>query len=657
MNINDNPLKNPYFYGNNKPVGEKEKLFGRKQPVDNIKENIQNDIKITLLHVQRRIGKTSLITCLPQYFTDDIKFVNFSFQGYKENSIPEILNYLADDIAATIDEVPQKERKLADGTDNFFKLFLPKIIDTHLSGQKLVLLLDEFDVLEEEDNKGKQLFNELKKAIKQQKKLFAILVFGRPLKDLNYLEAFLQQEGQKAIEVGLLDYESTKQLIVEPAKGILKYEESGEKSTIDRIWKLSAGHPSLTQLLCSKVFVHCRDKKNNVVQRDDVDSILSKAMEEGEAVLQGFLEPLDKNQKLFFRAVAEAQGIGIVSLEEINNKIIKPTEKISISDLSQAGKRLVELGFLEKKDKGYKIKVELVRLWLLKNHPLLSEEDRKRIKNNMTQPKPNRPNAIAQLIAFLVMAAILLSFGWYLYDGISKSGNSGRTDRECSKLEKEISNALEDKNNATNRSQVIKKVRTKWSREKKGLLDEQCPYPSALDPKYNLDAKYNELLQYYGQSEVDTGNFDEGIEAFCEITSEYKNLSDVKKIFERWVLIDERLSNNNTKKRVLNKIIEQNQTRNDCPAYSFKNDRNKNELYDQKAQVHANDYEYDQAVESYCKITNNYYDFETVVKQLEKWLSSEFEQPSWREDDVEKVEEKLKELKNQCPAFPPSLDS
>jgi hypothetical protein len=275
----------------------------------------------------------------------------------------------------------------------------------------------------------------------------------------------------------------------------------------------------------------------------------------------------------------------------------------------------------------------------------------------MTQPKPNRPNAIAQLFAFIVMGAIASSFLWYLNSEILRSGNSGRTERECFKLSEEISNALEDKNNTTNQSQVIKKVRTKWSREKEGLLDKQCPYPSELNAKYNLDAKYNELLQYYGQSQVYTGNFDKGIEALCEITSEYKDLPNIKKIFERWVLKDKRLPNKNTKKRVLNKIIEQNQTRNDCPAYSFKNDRNKNELYDQKAQVHANDYEYDQAVESYCKITNNYYDFETVVKQLEKWLYSEFEQPSWREDDVEKVKEKLKELKNQCPALSPSLDN
>ncbi|MDE5107889.1 MAG: ATP-binding protein, partial [Trichodesmium sp. St17_bin3_1_1] len=96
MNINDNQVRNPYLFG--KPIYKIENLFGRDEIFQRIKDNIIKDnIKITLLHVQRRIGKTSLITCLPQYFTEEengVKFVTFSFQGYKDKSIPEILNYL-----------------------------------------------------------------------------------------------------------------------------------------------------------------------------------------------------------------------------------------------------------------------------------------------------------------------------------------------------------------------------------------------------------------------------------------------------------------------------------------------------------------------------------------------------------------------------------
>ncbi|MDE5107359.1 MAG: hypothetical protein O4808_09945, partial [Trichodesmium sp. St17_bin3_1_1] len=312
------------------------------------------------------------------------------------------------------------------------------------------------------------------------------------------------------------------------------------------------------------------------------------------------------------------------------------------------------LGFLEKKDKGYKIKVELVRLWLLKKHALLTEKERENLMSQHGKNKPNRPNSFVVWMGFIVIIIILLLSGQNLFSRFHSSVNSERDPQDCYKLSEEIKKALKDKKDITNLEQIIDKVRDKWSREKGNLLDKQCPY------NYKLDEKYDEILQYYGISQIGqkgSEKLERGIEALCEITSEYKDLPNIKKIFERWVLKDKRLPDNNTTQRVLNKIIEQNQTRNDCPAYSFKNDRNKNELYDQKAQVHASDYEYDQAVESYCQITNNYYNFETVVKQLEKWRSSEFDQPYSRPEDVEKVKEKLKELKNQCPALSPSLDN
>ena len=59
MNYN-NFTENPYIFG--PPIRSKKKLFGRENIVDRIKNNIKNNIKITWLHIQRRIAKTSLIT-------------------------------------------------------------------------------------------------------------------------------------------------------------------------------------------------------------------------------------------------------------------------------------------------------------------------------------------------------------------------------------------------------------------------------------------------------------------------------------------------------------------------------------------------------------------------------------------------------------------
>ena len=82
---------------------------------------------------------------------------------------------------------------------------------------------------------------------------------------------------------------------------------------------------------------------------------------------------MNENEKLFFRAVAEAQE----SFQEEQLKTI-------IRNWQSVGKRLVEeYGFLEEKEDGtgYKIKVELIRRWLVKNYPLSDKEKLQMEKN------------------------------------------------------------------------------------------------------------------------------------------------------------------------------------------------------------------------------------------------------------------------------------
>ena len=75
---------------------------------------------------------------------------------------------------------------------------------------------------------------------------------------------------------------------------------------------------------------------------------------------------MDKDEELFFLAVAKAQ-----------NEVGENQLKTNIKNPQSVGKRLVEeYGFLEEKadGTGYKIKVELVRRWLVKNYPLSDKE-------------------------------------------------------------------------------------------------------------------------------------------------------------------------------------------------------------------------------------------------------------------------------------------
>ena len=151
-------------------------------------------------------------------------------------------------------------------------------------------------------------------------------------------------------------------MIVKPAEGKLEYEPGA----IDAIWQLSAGHPSLTRLLCFYIFRYCIEKGRKKVTDAHVWLILDEAIGGGQSALKGFLEPLNESEKLFFRAVAEPQ-------ESFQEKQLKTI----IRNWQSVGKRLVEeYGFLEEKEDGtgYKIKVELVRHWLVKNYPLSEKE-------------------------------------------------------------------------------------------------------------------------------------------------------------------------------------------------------------------------------------------------------------------------------------------
>ncbi|MEM1167627.1 MAG: ATP-binding protein [Cyanobacteria bacterium P01_H01_bin.35] len=645
----NNLTLNPYIFG--KPIYKKEQLYGRDETIEQIKNNFKANIKITLLHVQRRIGKTSLITCLPQFFTEEqngFKFVTFSFQGYKDTSIPTILDNLADDITATIDGIPKQVREIADSSYNFFKLFLPKITNEYLSDKNLVLILDEFDVLGADpkiSTPGEYLFEQLEKAVKQEKKLFVILVFGRPAKEMTYLQSFLEK--QPPIEVGLLDKESTQNLLVKPVKGKLEYGSDA----INAIWQLSAGHPSLTQLLCFYIFKNCREKEIKKVVRNDVELILDEAMEAGQAVLQGFLEPLNENEKLFFRAVAAAQ-----------NEVGENRLKTNIKNWQSLGKRLVEYGFLEENTFGYKIKVELVRLWLVKNYPL-SDEERLQIETIIEKNKSlfeidnntQRPNQIAKILSLFVVNLIIVTFGRYSFSLISNSINSGASRLECSKLLGEINLALGD---AKERSRVIEKVRNEWSRKEESL-DLQCPYD------YELDRKYNELLYRYGWNKINIGEYGKAIKPWCEITAEYEKVREVENLLSEWILSDKKLSMAN-KDKVIEAVIEQNSSGNDCLAYSFTSKINKNILYEQQeklseqknneyfyqqAQERINSFEFEKAVEEYCQISEDYEKFPDIQKQLQDWLSDDLNIFLF-DDEREKIREKLTELKNNCPVSP-----
>jgi len=116
------------------------------------------------------------------------------------------------------------------------------------------LLLDEFDVLSDYNTESEEehLFPYLHSIIDIHEQLFLIPVVGRKIEDMQNLQSLFRRAPNQ--EIGLLDEESAKQLIAEPARDYLLYDSDA----IQAILSLSSGHPYFTQVICHAIFAQAR---------------------------------------------------------------------------------------------------------------------------------------------------------------------------------------------------------------------------------------------------------------------------------------------------------------------------------------------------------------------------------------------------------------
>ncbi len=374
--------ENPYIIG--RPIYEPELFFGREDLFQFVADNLAKQAKVILLHGQRRIGKSSVLSQIPNFVRlPDFVFVSLSLEGQGDKPLAEVLHVLAGEILAELDFAPDQvalpdKAAFQQRYQVFAELFLPQVYRV-LAGKKLVLLLDEFDVLHSNGpgTAVEQFFPYLHEVVDRHESLFIIPVVGRRLNDLpNLLNLFREAPYQ---EVGLLKPEPTYHLITEPAKGVLHYHADA----LAAILELTAGHPYFTQVLCFAVFTQARERQQWQVHRVDVEAVIERAIEIGEGGLAWFRDGLPIPERVVLSAVAESQRqraeapqLATDILTLLQHHGVELTET-----LYQAGLRLLEWHFIREPAllpsahprHVYDVTIDLVRRWLVKRYPLRDE--------------------------------------------------------------------------------------------------------------------------------------------------------------------------------------------------------------------------------------------------------------------------------------------
>jgi tetratricopeptide (TPR) repeat protein len=376
--------ENPYIIG--RPIYEPELFFGREELFQFIKDNLNQRVQVILLHGQRRIGKSSVLSQVPNFVClENFVFVLLSLEGKSRKLLYEVLYELSQDIFDYLDlpkdtvKVPS-EAALKENNLVFFDKFLPQVYQA-LGNKNLVLLLDEFDVLGDSnsDSAVMHFFPFLLSMISRQQQLYIIPVVGRRLNDLpNLLSLFRQAPTQ---EIGMLDKISAERLIRNPALDILDYDADA----IDAILELSAGHPYFTQVVCFALFTNARERNQPNITRTDVYNIIDQAIEIGEAGLTWFRDGLPIPERVIFSTVAELQHqeskleskLSVTQGQPL--ALLQKHGVIATEALHKAETRLLEWNFLTSlhavmlEASSYKVTIELVRRWFIKRSPLRRE--------------------------------------------------------------------------------------------------------------------------------------------------------------------------------------------------------------------------------------------------------------------------------------------
>ncbi len=357
---------NPYVIGT--PILNRNQLFGREKLLRTIEDSLQQNAKFILLHGQRRIGKSSVLKNIPLFISQDqFVFVPCDLQHHSYSSLGEILYAIANAIvehlnidSSTLDSL--EPRYLDENPKVFTWRLLAKVLDS-LGNKKLVLLLDEFDVVSQNNTKtASDFLRFLDNLVRPDEELFVIAVVGRYIDSIPTLVQYFRDGIYQKID--LLDYESAKQQITQPADGSLLYQQK----SLEEILKFSAGHPYYTQILCHVIFNKARNENYSTILPDFVNDAVNNAIECAEGGLASIWDGLSIPEKVVISAVAEAQKSNTI---ENPLKLLEIYGLVRTNSLEEAIQLLINKGFLDSNQ--VKIKVELVRLWLLQRHPLRDE--------------------------------------------------------------------------------------------------------------------------------------------------------------------------------------------------------------------------------------------------------------------------------------------
>ncbi|HLX40182.1 MAG TPA: hypothetical protein VKR42_06595, partial [Ktedonobacteraceae bacterium] len=246
---------------------------------------------------------------------------------------------------------------------------------------KLILLIDEFEVLEEQVNMKKlkpEIFEYLRDIVQHRPGIN--FLFAGTHKITEHTKWYRSVFFNIALHHQLLrlSTEGAEALIQRPVEGFLAYEPQAVK----KIHMLTGDQPYLIHLMCRAIVDFCNDREKTFVTINDVNTVQREVMQTGQYHFDWLWDQFKPEVRVALAAIAEGgreegRWLSFSELREIYrfHEIYFKREH-----MLETLKTLIEADIIEKtpgdirrdtlESNRFRIPVGLTRNWLLKEHPL-----------------------------------------------------------------------------------------------------------------------------------------------------------------------------------------------------------------------------------------------------------------------------------------------
>lgn len=284
-----NPIPNPYTPGT--PLRQNSTIFyGREELFEFIAQNAGQMAQrnVLILVGQRRSGKTSALLRLSQHLPEWLLPVYIDCQSLgvmpgMAALFHDLAWLMADALAGRGYklQVPELAVWRDDPAGQFQRHFMPTVRGLLPAGVTLLLVFDEFEAFENLVNDAilpPTFFTYMRHLMQHSQGFGFIFVGTRRLEEMSsdYWSVLFNIALYR--QIGFLSPESARRLICEPVTPHILYDDLA----IDKILRVTAGHPYFLQLVCYTLVNQANNQKNGYVTISDVNAALAEMLRLGE---------------------------------------------------------------------------------------------------------------------------------------------------------------------------------------------------------------------------------------------------------------------------------------------------------------------------------------------------------------------------------------